>query len=186
MAFPFAAAVPAAVAAATYFSGRAANRANERIADKQMDFQERMSNTSYARAMQDLQNAGLNPILASRFGGASTPSGASYTSQGVLAPAVASAVEAKRTLAELRNLDATNDKIRSETFLNNALRKASEVGIGNTALQQKMLQAKLPLEVFKSKTADSANSAFDYLNKSRQSLGTFIGTKVYDFFHRKH
>lgn len=41
------------------------------------EWQEKMSNTSYQRAVKDMVAAGINPILAAQNGGASTPSGSS-------------------------------------------------------------------------------------------------------------
>jgi hypothetical protein len=74
----------ASAVGSAYLNRQATKRANKqtRIATgKQMAFQQRNSDTSYQRGMADMQKAGLNPILAGKMGGASTPTGASYTAQ---------------------------------------------------------------------------------------------------------
>lgn len=60
----------------------AAMNFNSTEALKDREFQERMSNTAYQRAVEDMRKAGLNPILAYANGGASTPGGSGATITG--------------------------------------------------------------------------------------------------------
>lgn len=93
----FIAALPfIATAAASILGQQDANSANRQMADAQMQFQERMSNSAYQRATADMKAAGINPMLAYQQGGASTPSGASATMQNEISPAISSAMEGLR------------------------------------------------------------------------------------------
>lgn len=66
----------------------AANKETATSTARQMQFQERMSNTAHQRQMADLKAAGINPMLSAKLGGASSPAGASYQASNVGAAAV--------------------------------------------------------------------------------------------------
>ena len=58
-----------------FAGGLLRNQHERKEAKRNRSFQEQMSSTAYQRVMADMQKAGLNPILAGKLGGASTPSG---------------------------------------------------------------------------------------------------------------
>ncbi len=141
--------------------GSKQNKAAQAASQAQMDFQERMSNTQYQRVMEDMQKAGLNPMLAYKQGGAGTPGGSTYSpvnvgtaaAQGAQAGA-SSASQVKRTAAEIANLQADTQlkyETRNKTVMDT---RASAATIDNLREQY---------EVYKADAA-SARATADFYN----------------------
>ncbi|WNK13778.1 MAG: DNA pilot protein [Microvirus sp.] len=95
----------------SYLGGKQANDANAKQAQAQMDFQAQQTGTAYQRATADMQQAGLNPMLAYSQGGASSGSGASANISDEITPALSSAKQGAMYREQLNQLQLQNDNI---------------------------------------------------------------------------
>lgn len=98
---------------------RKARNFNSAEAQAERDWQTEMSNTSYQRAMADMKAAGLNPVLAAKFGGASSGSGASASTSSS-SGAAASSSGAGSTLVTLLSKFIDAQTSITTTAMNNS------------------------------------------------------------------
>ena len=124
----FGAAASLASTAANYELTQQTNRQNKKLAKEQMAFQERMSNSAHAREIQDMRNAGLNPILSMGGSGASTPGGASATMD---APSVG---DLGASINSARQASAAIENVKQDTNLKGSQEAANKASTAKTIL----------------------------------------------------
>lgn len=105
----------------------ASNQFNAEEAQKNRDWQERMSSTTYQRTVQDMKQAGLNPaLLLTGASGVSTPSGSTASSVSPSAGSLSDLFSLALLPLQMKQLAAQTENIRANTGLTNQKRLTEE------------------------------------------------------------
>lgn len=111
-----------------------ANQMAAEQARENRDWQERMSNTSHQREVEDLRKAGLNPILTATGGsGASTPSGSTSSFQAYDPSSVVSSINSGLKLSAI---DKEQLKLQSARTSQDIKESDSRIAVNSSTMQK--------------------------------------------------
>jgi hypothetical protein len=169
-------------AGASLLAGERRNSAQARQASNQQAFQERMSNTAFTRAVTDMRNAGLNPILASRHQ-ASTPAGAMAQIQDSVTPAITAYNQIRQTQSNVDlqsssadQLDKNVEKIDWEIHKITQEIRMMKLGEKLTMNQTRKVGYEVLLLDEKIKREQAETDATNYENVERRVLSEFYNS----------
>jgi len=147
-------------AGASYLGARKQNKENKREAARNRQFQQKNSDTAHQREIADLKAAGLNPILSSKYGGASTPGGNMARIENEMEPAINSAQNQRRLKADLKLLKEQTDKTHQDRITQSKLGNLYTVQNQKAAMETKLLEAQLPEAEINAAFYDSQGGEF--------------------------
>lgn len=107
-------------AALSFLGGERANSARAAATESANRTSIELANTGYTRAMKDMRSAGLNPILAGRYGPAATPNIQIPQIENTIAPAVNTAMQGYKMTADVSKIEAEIDQIIAQHDLTDA------------------------------------------------------------------
>lgn len=167
----------AAVASAGvgYISGKKTNEAASKEAKRNRRFQERMSSTAYQRATMDMRKAGINPMLAAKLGGASSPAGSQ-------ANVINAAKDVARDFNATRQMISATKNMDEDTKLKAEKIKTEKEVQQLTAANAKSVQQNNTVKAPFSNLIKSSGAS----GEVKTSPPVWMGNKAYDFIHGKY